>query len=208
MMKKMILFLCMAFMSILAYSQVRTESEVVLKNGASVFGYVTKQSDGSYKVENAAGDIFFFSESEVRRVKEMEMKRSINAQANSGQEVVYKRGGSIRFCSNGQKLTQEDFTSFKGWREYNGAKNLRGWGYGVAAIGLVAAGLGTTYWILWDERGGYAVAGGGAILAGGIAMIIVGNAKIKKIVKGYNNNPGYAIDFGVQQHGIGFAMTF
>ena len=206
-MKKAILIVCMALISVLAYSQERVLKEVILGDGSTISGYVTTQPDGSYKVETPAGDVFFFSSSEVKRVQEIEVKRVVESVV-PGQVLVYKRGGSIRFCSNDQKLTQDDFLTAKGWKTYKGAKGLRGWGYGVAATGLVAAGLGATYWILADERGAYAVAGGGAVLVGGIAMIIVGNAKIKKIVKGYNNNPGYAFDFGVQQHGIGFAMTF
>lgn len=209
-MKKIILTVCMVLMSILAYSQVRTVSDVVLKNGATVTGYVTTQPDGSFKVETPAGDIFFFSASEVKRIKETEGKRDIIIEAKPGHEVVYKRGGSIRFCLDDKKLGLEDFASTKGWKTYKGAQNLRGWGYGVAATGLATAATGGVYWLTeWDNMGGaIIVAGGTTILIGGITMIIFGNKKLKKIVQSYNNNPGYAFDFGSQKHGVGFALTF
>lgn len=207
-MKKIILIASMALLSILAYSQERVVKEVILGDGNTISGYVTTQPDGSYKVETSAGDVFFFSSSEVKVVQEMEINRVLDGVP--GEVVVYKRGGSIRFCSNDQKLTQTDFSSLKGWREYRGAKNLRGWGYGLAATGWATAVAGWVYWhTTGDELGGLiAVAGGPTFLIGGITMIIFGNKKLKMIVKGYNNNPGYAFDFGVQQHGVGFAMTF
>ena len=232
-MRKLILIVSMALLCILAYSQERVVKEVILGDGNTISGYVTTQTDGSYKVETPAGDVFFFSSSEVKMVREMEVKRVI--EGVPGQVIVYKRGGSIRFCSNDQKLTQEDFTSIKGWREYKGAKNLRGWGYATSAIGLVAVPAACVLidyyaipkysWAYYSNGDGsfreeayyhqgfgeltqISVIVGSTLFAGGLAMIIVGNTKIKKIVKGYNNKPGYAFDFGAQQHGIGFAMTF
>lgn len=37
---------------------------------------------------------------------------------------------------------------------------------------------------------------------------IIGNSKLKKMEKAYNQHPGYVIDFGGQQYGVGFALKF
>ena len=226
MIKKIACTFCMALMAILVYSQERVEKQLVLKNGTTISGYITTQSDGSFIVETSTGDMFFYTPSEVKRVIAPSAPATVT---NNSSAIVYKKGGSIRFIENDKKLEQADFIYPKDWGKYKGAQNTRGWGIGLLVAGplVTSAGIfGILYsnanWNFLNEYTPFlgmdawgletasivTAATGGVLTVVGLTCTIIGNVKIKNIGKQYNNNPGYAIDFGTQQHGIGFAMTF
>jgi len=50
--------------------------------------------------------------------------------------------------------------------------------------------------------------GGSGIAITGLAFNIVGNIRLKQTAETSNQQPGYALDFGAQQHGMGFALHF
>ena len=58
--------------SFISFGQERTQRILELVNGTTVKGYVMEQGNGGYMLETDAGDIVFFSRSEVRAVKEIE----------------------------------------------------------------------------------------------------------------------------------------
>ncbi len=51
---------------------------------------------------------------------------------------------------------------------------------------------------------------GAGFISGITGLILIFNAhsKLNKMANTYNQNPGYALNFGVQQNGIGFAFNF
>ncbi len=218
-MKKLALMVLMALCSVLAIAQDKTEKKLQLKNGTTLSGVVEVQTDGSYRLETAAGDVFFFSPSEVSKVIDDTPKADKKATAqlkkvSDAEAVVYRKGGNLLFKSTGAKLTQEDFASFEGWDKYRKAQNLHGWGNGLMYGGAGAlAGFAIAQLALGDDLADEdivipAIVGSSSILITGVVLKLIGNKKIAKIGDGYNHNPGYVLDFGAQQSGIGFAIKF
>ena len=70
-MKKLLMFiacaLCAATVS--AQEQKKVKETVTLNDGTVILGYVAKQSDGSYLIENESGDMFYYTAAEIKEVK-------------------------------------------------------------------------------------------------------------------------------------------
>ena len=205
-MKRIVLCIITVLISVIALAQGKTEMKLELKNGSAITGQVQMQIDGSYLIETPSGDLFLFSPSEVN--KAIIIGNSVNGGTNG--KTVYKKGGKLLFSDTGVPLTETDFTSFRDWDKYQSARALRRAGniLMLSAAGCVGVGLGIMFWYGDDVPLIYSAIGGGALLGSGLICTIIGNAKINNIGKNYNQHPGYAIDFGAQEHGIGFAINF
>lgn len=205
-MKRIVLCLIAVLFAVVAIAQDKKEMRLDLNNGTSITGKVQIQIDGSYLIETPSGDLFLFSPSEVN--KAIIIGNSVKRGTNG--KTVYKKGGRLLFSDTGVPLTETDFTSFRDWDKYQSARALRSTGniLMLSAAGCVGVGLGISFWYVDDIPFILSAIGGGALLGSGLICTIIGNAKINSIGKKYNQHPGYAIDFGAQEHGIGFAINF
>lgn len=52
-----------------AQDQKKVKETVTLNDGTVISGYVAKQSDGSYLIENESGDMFYYTAAEIKEVK-------------------------------------------------------------------------------------------------------------------------------------------
>ena len=200
-------------------AQERVEKRLELKNGTVLTGYVDIQQDGSYLLETQAGDVFFFMPSEVSRIMSI-MPQVQNQQASLeyyGGKTVDKRRGKIYMLATDQELTQSDFMTYEGWEKYQRAKRTRKTGNillisagGLAVTGVLVGGI---FAIIEGDEDPMIVAGVGFALAApaavaGLICSLVGNKKLKIIEKNYNQRPGYALEFGAQQYGVGLSLKF
>lgn len=212
-MKKTFLFFALIIVSFLALAQEKVEMRLDLKNGSTLTGLVTVQQDGSYLLETSTGDMFFFDASEVKRaicIKDQETHI----------KVVHKKGGNLLFVDTEEKLTETDFATNSGWRQYQKAQKNRKTGNilmitgaGVVAASFALAALFPEALRIDTENASMHVAtfssiAGLATTITGLVFNISGNVKLKKMEDAYNQNPGYVLDFGAQQNGIGFALKF
>lgn len=225
-MKRIVFVIIACMLPLLALAQEKKEMKLDLKNGTSLTGMVTIQKDGSYLLETSSGDIFFFEVSEVRKATVI-TQEPLSPVVLAGSDyyegkVVYKEGSCLRLYENNEALTQKDFATYPAWERYQKAKkkaksgaNLMIWG----SIGGVLAGAagGAIVGVIneeIDEEYILAGMGGGAMLFSvplfitGLILNISGNKQLKKMENTYNQSPGYVIDFGAQQHGVGFALKF
>lgn len=218
-MKKTFLFIALIIVSFLAMAQEKTEMRLDLKNGTSLTGQVQIQSDGSYLIEMPSGDVFFFSPSEVERAVAI---RSIASQ--EGQKdyyegrIVEKRKGKIYMLSTDKELTPQDFMTFQGWEKYRKAQNAIKTANILLIVtgGMVAAGgaIAMPYLIGASDDSVVAMTGGLIGLAAAPVAVaslifgISGNKRLTKIQDVFNYSPGYVLDFGAQQNGIGFALKY
>lgn len=222
-MKRIAILLFTIFLPIILLGQEKVEKRLELKNGNILTGFVQIQQDGSYLLETASGDIFFFSPSEISKMTDLNptsKKESTIMAPISGS--VFRDGGELRFSSNGMALTQEDFADYQGWDKYQKAKRLRKTGNRImlwGSIGCVSAGVLAGAVFCWIEYGELDVEdlliasalGAGATvipLTTGVIIKSSGNKRLNKIAEAYNQRPGYVLNFGAQQHGVGFALNF
>lgn len=216
-MKKTILLLVAVFVSFLAMAQEKTEMRLDLKNGTSLTGQVQIQSDGSYLIEMPSGDVFFFSQAEVRKAVAIGSIGSQEVPKDYYDRIVEKKKGKIYKLSTGEELVPGDFATYSGWEKYRKAQNAVRTSniLLIATGGMVAVGgsmLGV--YLTADVDEGWGIAAGligmAAIPVGITSLIfgISGNKKLIKIQDAYNYNQGYVLDFGAQQYGVGFALKF
>lgn len=221
-MKKALLILVACMLSIIAMAQDKKEMKLELKNGSTLTGMVTVQQDGSYILENTSGDIFYFEASEVKKATVVVASSASQLQGSDdycGGNTVYKKGGSLRFYANNEKLSQKDFVDFQSWQQYQKAQKNRKTGNilmitgaGVIAASFALAALFPDAHIDTGNASIHVAAfssiAGLATTITGVVFNISGNVKLKKMENAYNQNPGYVIDFGSQQYGVGFALKF
>lgn len=120
----------------------------------------------------------------------------------------------------GVKLSNDDLERIFDSQQYSyylkaKKKYKRGWLWTGVGIGCMAAGTGL--WTVFhedleDEEYGYmpmfALYGGGLVCTIiGIPKTIIGSHRLKKIAKEYNQSQ-VSSSFGIQQYGVGFALTF
>ena len=189
-----------------------------LKNGTSLTGQVQIQPDGSYLIEMPSGDVFFFSPKEVERAVAIRSNASQVGQKDYYEgRIVEKRKGKIYKLSTGEELVPGDFVTYSGWEKYRKAQNaiktsniLLITTGGMVAVGGSILGV----YLATDGSVGLDIAAGvlgmAAIPVAITSLIfgISGNKRLIKIQDAYNYSPGYVLDFGAQQNGIGFALKF
>lgn len=222
-MKKILIIVIACLFSVIAMAQEKEEKRLELKNGTVLTGYVEVQQDGSYLLETSAGDVFFFTPSEVARVMAIvPSAQSTNYEIDYyGGKTVEKRKGKIYMLSTGEELSQKDFMNYQGWEKYQKAQRQSKIGtiLFISAGGAVVAGalVGTIITLGSEIKDPVDVAIGalgGAVyvgvpcIIGGVVFKAIGNKQLKKIEQSYNQTPGYVLDFGAQQNGIGFALKF
>lgn len=226
-MKKFVTLLVVSLVTLTAMAQEKVEKRIELKNGTILTGFVQEQQDGSYRVETESGDVLVFSSSEVERIVEGNLMTS-NPQTNKYYEgmTLYKKGGNLHFYSSGQKLEQKDFTTYPGWEKYQKAQKKWRTGNTITITSAVslAAGVGLlTPYLLANYTNAIEYTDsmelflhiGGALSTVSVAMLVTGliikgngNKQLTVIRDSYNQNPGYALNFGAQQHGLGLALVF
>lgn len=221
-MKKLFVLVLLCLFPISLFAQGREEKSIELQNGTVLKGNVELQQDGTYLVETSSGDVFFFSPSEVKRIVNLKaVPENDGKQIPSTGEQVYRRKGELCFTATGIPLTQGDFVNYQGWEKYKKAQKLRKTGNGImlwGTIGCIAAGI-IAGGLFKETHDGVAFhyniflvgIGGMASVVPLVTGIIIkssGNAKLNKMAKAYNQNPGYVLNFGPQQHGVGFALNF
>lgn len=217
--KLLIICLLLFIFPFILMAQEKEEKRLELKNGTVLTGYVEVQPDGSYLLETQSGDVFFFSPSEVAKVMSLlpASQQTTGVSDYFDGKTVDKRRGKIYMLATEEELTKNDFMTYQGWEKYQKAKKTRKTGNillisagGVAGLGLV---LGGTFAIIEEDEDPLIAAavgfGIGALIAiPGLILCISGNKQLIKIQDAYNQTPGYVLDFGVQQHGVGFALKF
>ena len=88
----------------------KVKQKVQLKDGTEIIGYVAPQADGSYVIQNEAGDMFFYTGAEIKKIVEIEeakvktiekKDKSVNSKepvsATSGRE--YRKKGYMGIVS-------------------------------------------------------------------------------------------------------------
>lgn len=70
-MKNLLTFIAciLCAVSLSAQDQKKVKETVTLNDGTEISGYVAKQSDGSYLIENESGDMFYYTAAEIKEVK-------------------------------------------------------------------------------------------------------------------------------------------
>lgn len=220
-MKRIVILLFTIILPVVMLAQEKVEKRLELKNGNVLTGFVQVQQDGSYLLETASGDIFFFSPAEISKVTDLNpTTKNESAMTVPISGTIFRDGGELRFSSNGMALTQENFSDYQGWEKYQKAKKLRKTGNAImlwGPIGCVAAGIitgsvlfGFNYYstdYLWGP-----IAIGGMVASAPLTACIiiksVGNKRLNRIAEAYNQRPGYVLNFGAQQYGVGFALNF
>lgn len=227
-MKRIIICLWMCFIPFMLFAQEKKEMQLELKNGTSLSGMVQIQPDGSFLLETDSGDVFFFNSSEVKKATPVAKPVNLpGSDENYQWEIVYKKGGKLRFSQTGEFLSQKDFSTYEGWQNYQKARSsiktaniLLITTGGIVAVGgataIVGAILDVSELDKEMEFNGDEIASVGGII--GLAAVIpaitslifgiVGNTQLKKMADTYNQHPGYVLDFGAQQYGVGFALKF
>lgn len=220
-MRTAILFIVTLLLPVLAFSQNGSQRSLTLKNGTTIKGEVEIQDDGTYQVKTASGDVFYFMEDEIKKGNASNTK--IKIPKNASNSVVFRSGNQLYYVDGLRPLSQGDFNTLEGWNTYMKAskKGASGrivtrWGNGAILVGGVLVGIGVI--LAGQEMGeissiigvpGLFLAFAGLITdVTGLCIIWSSNSKLNKIAKGYNQTPGYAINFGVQQHGIGLSLSF
>lgn len=221
-MRTAILFIVTLLLPVLAFSQNGSQRSLTLKNGTTIKGEVEIQDDGTYQVKTASGDVFYFMEDEIKKGNASNTK--IKIPKNASNSVVFRSGNQLYYVDGLRPLSQDDFNTLEGWNTYMKASKkgesgriVTRWGSGAFLLGGVLVGIG----YLAGQHGdmgeissiigvtGLFLAGAGLITdVTGLCIIWSSNSKLNKIAKGYNQTPGYALNFGVQQHGIGLSLTF
>ncbi len=200
-------------------TQIQKTQRLFLKDGRAFSGVIVVTEDGTYQIETVEGEVYSFSPDEVDGVVGLSKDGKTIKPKKSSNDVVFRKGYQLFYTKNNQLLTQHDFNTLAGWEKYEKAKkNGRAGricmysGAGTLVLGGALMVVGFTY----QRDGLEALQGVGFILgiAGlasgitGLTMTLISNSKLNKIANTYNQNPGYALNFGVQQNGIGLAFNF
>lgn len=99
-MKKIVIMIVALVSCIVMSAQdVKVKSKVELKNGNEVVGYITEQSDGSYLVETEAGDMFFYSASEIKKIVEIENMKVKTVKLTDKPQIDYRSKGYMGMVS-------------------------------------------------------------------------------------------------------------
>ena len=217
-MKKIIILLVALIIPSFIFAQDRTEKRVELKNGTVLTGFVEIQKDGSCILETSSGDVFFYSPSEVSRILTIPKVVQVpQIGTNNSGRTVYRDKGTIKFIDSGMELTSNDFLNFQDWDKYESAQIKRktgnvmmiaGGAVFVVSGGVVAMGLLCDLEILPEISFGVATGIAAPAIIVGLINSCVGNRQLKMIEKQYNQHPGYVLDFGVHENGVGFALKF
>ncbi|MCQ2075015.1 MAG: hypothetical protein MJY77_07520 [Bacteroidaceae bacterium] len=85
--KVCILIITMLVSISISAQETKSLSTVILNNGMSINGYVEPQADGGYKVTSESGDVFYYSFSDVRRVKDNSSSDVKRVKDNSSSEM-------------------------------------------------------------------------------------------------------------------------
>ena len=237
-MKRLALCFIVCLFSVLALAQERVEKRVELKNGTVLTGYVQVQPDGSYQVETSAGDKLVFSPSEIARVVNAipsnNQQEGEIVYKKGGSLYFYATGKPL---VQNDFYTEQGWKKYRGAqtsRKVGTGFILSGICLTAAAPAFYYATDGLYDKNQWEDTsyydeekgeliedghyGGYNYdwelatilvgSGGVALTIAGIVFSVSGNARIKKIARAYNQQPGYVLDFGTQQHGVGLALHF
>ena len=212
-MKKLLIILFAVLLPILAHAQ---EKRLILKDGTVLVGEVELQADGTYRFKSSEGDVFFFQPSEVQRVVDLETRGITTVNGIAVYRDVYRKKGELRFSGSNQALTEFDFTNQESWQNYQVAHNKWKAGTVLLISGVPSFVIGETFLVLGSIFGPepLTIASGGLAVLGlaasttGLVLTLSANSSLKKMANAYNEHPGYVIDFGVQQHGIGLAINF
>ena len=186
---------------------------------------VEKLSDGSYRIETSTGDILIFMASEVKQVKNIYNKTQKSAGTTNKDDHVIRRGNKLCFSGSGMALTEDAFRDIASWQKYQkeskAGRNARITlysGLGAFAVGdafifgILVQGYPTIQHIDYAELFLYS---GIIIGCAGLITAIIGaigtnksNIKLNVMAKTFSQTPGYVLNFGAQQHGIGLALNF
>ena len=85
--KVCILIITMLVSISISAQETKSLSTVILNNGMSINGYVEPQADGGYKVTSESGDVFYYSFSDVKRVKDNSSSDVKRVKDNSSSEM-------------------------------------------------------------------------------------------------------------------------
>lgn len=208
---------------VLAFSQNKPTQRVILKNGSAINGTVQLMADGTYEVKSASGDTFYFLPSEVERViglsqeNDTDKNGNVKKGRNEVEGPVIRYRNTLRFSGSSTELSQNDFLSNDSWNKYlnNRKKGKTGRillysGLGGIALGGIEIGIGLSNdnnKVLQYIGTAFIAAGLGVAIAG-LSMTISSNKNLNQMANEFNPNPGYALNFGMQQHGLGFALNF
>lgn len=207
---------------VLAFSQNKPTQRVILKNGSAINGTVQLMADGTYEVKSASGDTFYFLPSEVERVIGLSQENDTDKNGNvkkGRNEVggpVVRRRNKLCFSEGMTELKQGDFLSNESWNKYLQNKKKGNTGRILLYSGIGGVVLGGIEIIIGGstDNDGLIYAGGGFLAAGlgvgitGLCITIDSNRNLNRMANEFSPNPGYALNFGIQQHGLGFALNF
>lgn len=198
-------------------SQIKNTQRLFLKDGRALSGKVVINNDGTYQIETIDGGIYSFKADEVDGVAGLPQEKSTNKHGPKPGDIVYRKGNQLFFVKNNQPLSQHDFNTFDAWKQYEKAKKS---GHGGRVTMYIGAGsvvfgggmIGLAFLTdNYDIVPGVGLLVASAGLVTGITGLIItssSNSKLNKMAGNYNHKPGYAFNFGVQQHGIGLALNF
>ena len=137
-------------------------------------------------------------------------------------EIKYTYLGKFKNVE-GVTLSKEDLANCLGTVQYvdyaNGVKKLKS-GYictGLGVAGLVGGSLLMSYASnsydlgnsIFGSFGGLTIVVGGVVLTAiGVPKLFIAHSRLKNVAKSYNSQQNVSLNFGGQEHGIGFALNF
>ena len=136
-------------------------------------------------------------------------------------EIKYTYLGKFK-NAEGITLSKEDLANYLGTVQYvdyaNGVKKLKS-GYICTGLGAVCIVGGSMLVSAADNMelgadmlaslgGGVIVVSGVVLAAIGIPKVFIAHSRLNKVAKNYNSQQNVSLNFGGQEHGIGFALSF
>lgn len=216
-MRHVILFIISILVSVYAFAQNQGLQRIVLTDGTVINGKAEKQADGTIMVSTINGDAFFFHPSEINRIVSLNQSSTIESHPSAVDLTVKRKGYELCFANSGLALTKENYNSRESWEEYKLIADKGKIGRVLLYSGLGAFVLGGAGIYIMLESGwptGLVIASGALSAAGlgtgisGLVMTINSNKKLNKLADSYYWNSGVQLSLGVQQHGVGFALSF
>lgn len=221
-MKHYLILVLALTLPILSFAQTKPIQRIYLKNGVTINGTVQHMADGTYEVKSATGDTFYFLPSEVERITGLseesatDKKGSAKKGKNKVAGPVIRHRNTLCFSEDMTELKQGDFYSLDSWNKYLEIQSKGKTGRILLYSGIGGIVLGQAGELIGLAAGseivpyiGLAVfAAGLGVGISGLCMTISSNKKMSKLAQEFNPNPGYALNFGVQQYGIGFSLSF
>lgn len=98
-MKKIyLLYACLLCAVVMSAQTTKIKNQVILTNGIEIIGYVAPQPDGSYVVETEAGDMFYYSGSEIKKIivlgeNKVKVETAKDSKTSNNLPVEYKSKG-------------------------------------------------------------------------------------------------------------------